>query len=546
MALHAFRFTVPHRRRALFTALFCLTLTGCGGGGSGTGDLSAGDDENGAGTNPASAPGSVAAPSLRTTLAASWDENWFASPVVFDLDDDGEPEIIAARHGVLYVWRNTGSLWWRAPVGESASSSTSHGAYRQYASPVVGDLDDDGEGEIAIAYSYKVAVYEHNGVLKSGWPQNYPNGSTNEIRSLAAADLNGDDRLEILAVKTGTGPVTTAWNLNGTVVSGWPQANCADCYDYGGYNQNIGAADLTGDGVPEVVSTYDRSRIGIMSANGAPLPANAIFSSGDADQPWVSSVPLFHDLALAIQGWGNDGEDRDQFTDSPPAFGDIDGDGELEVVIYSDHEVAGEETIIGNCLWVLNPDLTRPDGFETPLCSDEPLYTGYEDNIVQVAPSPALGDLADDSRPEMVVPSYDGRLYAYTPDGERLWFYRFDSAGGSFIGASGAAIGDLNHDGSAEVVFNTYSPTENVSNLIVLNAAGVELRRIALEGRGSMSVPTLADVDGDGDLEILVSLKDTLSSSVGGVQIWDVAGATVGYLPWPTGRGNDLRTGEGR
>lgn len=34
-----------------------------------------------------------------------------------------------------------------------------------YCSPVVGDLNKDGKGEIAIAYSNNVAVYDYNGNL---------------------------------------------------------------------------------------------------------------------------------------------------------------------------------------------------------------------------------------------------------------------------------------------------------------------------------------------------------------------------------------------
>lgn len=53
---------------------------------------------------------SVSKPELKKTLPASWDENWFASPVVFDLDADGKNEIIASRHSVLYVWKMEGSF----------------------------------------------------------------------------------------------------------------------------------------------------------------------------------------------------------------------------------------------------------------------------------------------------------------------------------------------------------------------------------------------------------------------------------------------------
>lgn len=90
--------------------------------------------------------------------------------------------------------------------------------------------------------------------------------------------------------------------------------------------------------------------------------------------------------------------------------------------------------------------MTRIKGFETPLCSAMPLYTGYENNIVQVAPAPALANITDDKRPEIVVPSYDGYMRCFSPDGKILWEYNFDNGKSTFIGASGAVIGDLNSD----------------------------------------------------------------------------------------------------
>ena len=59
-----------------------------------------------------------------------------------------------------------------------------------------------------------------------------------------------------------------------------------------------------------------------------------------------------------------------------------------------------------------------------------------------------------------------------------------------------------------------------------------------------MSAPTLADVDKDGKVEIVISLKDALGGTKGGVQIWKVASALNNTIEWLTGRGNYLRTGE--
>ena len=483
-------------------------------------------------------PGSVSEPQLRETLPASWDENWFASPVAFDLDNDGKVEIIAARHSVLYVWGNDCKLKWRAPVGQNASSSSDHGSHRIYSSPVVGDLDNDGFGEIAIAYNNCVAVYDHEGNLQAGWPQVYP-GSAHEIRSIAAGDLDNDNLFEICVVKTAEGPVTNVWRIDGTIMPGWPQVkDKTDRNDYGGYNQNIGIVDLDGDGVKDIVSTYDCCHIGLMKADGSEFPANSMFRG-----TFSSSVPMFHDIALARQGWGADGNDRDEFTDSPPVFADVDHDGLPEIILFSDHERAGEYKIRGNSLWILNSDMTRFAGLEKPVTTAMPLFTGYQNNIVQVAPAPCISTL-NTGIPHVIVPSYDGNLYCFAPDGTVFWSVRFDNSGSPFIGCSEAVAGDLDNDGICEIVCCTYSVNEGRSHLVILSATGQLLHRVPLAKRGAMAAPTIADIDGDGVMEILISLKDSMGSGKGGVQIWDVESAILNKRDWPTGRGNYLRTGE--
>ena len=167
-------------------------------------------------------PSTVSRPLLLKTLPASWDENWFASAAIYNLDNDSTQEIIASRHSVLYVWNSDGTLRWRAPVGENSSSANDHGLYRMYCSPVVGDLNGDGYGEIAICYSNKAAVYDHKGFMLPGWPATFP-GSAGEIRSIASSDVNNDGLFEIVVVKTASGPVTNVWSLAGQTVAGWPQ-----------------------------------------------------------------------------------------------------------------------------------------------------------------------------------------------------------------------------------------------------------------------------------------------------------------------------------
>ena len=106
----------------------------------------------------------------------------------------------------------------------------------------------------------------------------------------------------------------------------------------------------------------------------------------------------------------------------------------------------------------------------------------------------------------------------------------------------GVVVGDLSGDGIPEIVFNTYSTGEGKGALFILDAGGKKLHEIPLPRRGAMPVPTLADVNGDGSVEIIVSLKDA-EDKVESVLVYTVPGSHTSCLLWPTGRGNLLRNG---
>jgi hypothetical protein len=502
--------------------------------------------------DPAGSSGPVQAPTLRATLPGSWDENWLASPALVDVDGDDALDIVAPRHSVLYVYAGDGTLLWQTAWAHSASDSPEHGDVRMWPSAAVGDFDGDGDTEVAVSAhpddnGYNVAVYDHLGELMPGWPQAF--GDT-EVRSIAAADVDGDGQQEILINKQADGPATNVFELDGSTHSGWPQVNEAcnppepaePCWDYGGFNQNIGAGDLDGDGVLDVISTYDAIGFGVWKGDATPFPTHESFTDRV-----ITAVEAYHDLALSQQGWGTG--DRSEFTYSPPVIADLHADGDMEIVLAGDHEHSNDTTNQGISVWVLNENLTRPTGWETPKDSGPPLaYESIGNNIVPTFPAPSVADLDAAPGLEIVVPAYDGLLYAYRTDGSVMWTYEFSSTASPYTGASEALIVDLNRDGSPEIVFTTYSSgeprePETPAHLLVLDAGGNELHRVELSGRGSMAAPSVADLDGDGELELVISLKDSLGGSDGGVQIWDLPGSADNCVLWGTGRGGALRQG---
>lgn len=120
----------------------------------------------------------------------------------------------------------------------------------------------------------------------------------------------------------------------------------------------------------------------------------------------------------------------------------------------------------------------------------------------------ALGDLTGNGIPDLVVGSNDGIIFAYRGNGALLWQY--DTGDATIM--SKPALGDINQDGFNEVVVgigSTYTPNAP-GGVIALSHTGALLWRYVSGDfnrdsipDGVFASPALADVNGDGYLEII-------------------------------------------
>jgi hypothetical protein len=474
---------------------------------------------------------------------------WYASPAVADLDNDGKPEVIWTDYRVVVVNGEDGSDQWVV---------NNPGGGRGWASVVIGDVDNNGSLEIVTAHSGGyLSVMNGNGTTFGTFPKQ---AQTNELRSLAVSDVDDNSDLEILVCATRSNDQWFLYEHTGAVRAGFP-VHSPDSndngYAAGCYNENVGLADLDGDGRDEMIGPNDTHYVVGYNDDGTPLRANAMYGQINSQNKVWARVGFHYLHAVDLVGYANCGvEHRPNFADSAPSFADVNNDGTLEIIIVGNTYNCGTDpyTSLFHSPYILKVDRTRwsGNGFDwtdlpTPEANAAPLSEDY-DKIETVMPNPVIADLDNDGFKEILYSSYDGRLHAYWLDKTEHgnFPYNIKKQNENFIRfSSEPLVVDIDNDGQAEIIVTTW--TEHGSNaggqLLILSSGGTLLQSVNLprsddDWDGAMAAPTFANMDADADYEIVVGTAHT------GLVAYDLPNSANARILWGTGRGSYLRSGQ--
>ena len=479
----------------------------------------------------------------------SWCETgWYSSPSAADVDGDGLLDVVGSAYSIVSIKGTTGEVIWRVSSGHDISEPGAGNVGRTWPAIVVKDIDADGQEEIVSAHGAGwVSVYDLDGTFKAGWPKR---PSSSELRGMMVADMEGDGTFEVVVSAAVTSKTNTwIYEHDGTLRSGWPQLVGTDGYAAGVYNDNAAAGDLDDDGDLEVIVPSDVHYICAYDSDGVQVPANPIYDG----KGW-GKVGIWEDHDIELRGWGACDGDRAEsyrtnFAHGAAVVTDVDDDGLPEVVatgnVY-DCDV-GHPPGKYNGVYVFNADRSRyqKNGFDWstgPVDTGAPLSEDY--NVIESCqPNPVAADLDGDGFKELLFASYDGMMHAYNLDKTEHgnWPYEvYRGASDVYRFASEPVVADLDNDGHAEVLFGSWAEKGSGLNgkLHIVDYQGNMLHEIDLPDakstsptwNGSLAAPTLADIDDDDDLEII------LNTAYSGLVVYDLPGTGNARIISGTGR----------
>ncbi len=256
--------------------------------------------------------------------------------------------------------------------------------------------------------------------------------------------------------------------------------------------------DLDGDGNNEIIYTAYDSLLHAVNAEGNEIAGFPVMLNYLAEAtPAVGDIDNDGDLEVVVGGLDlnlyvvqHDGTAESihvtpGFMLAPASLYDFDGDGDLEIVSVS----------YNSELAVMHHDGTMLANF--PMTLDGNMTAGA-----------AIGDINADGNADIVVATWGNRLHAINLDGtEAAGFPAVLS--GHVRSAPLLANLDGSTDGSLEIIFGC-----NDNKLHAYDASGNELWYISSSSQDIQADPSIADMDGDGDLEIFVGGLDRLIYAV--------------------------------
>jgi hypothetical protein len=340
-------------------------------------------------------------------------------------------------------------------------------------SVAVADLNGDGFPDIVLGNAASaegpgsVTVLIGKGDGTFGAPQTV--GPSDYIRFVAVGDVNGDGKPDLIELTN---------NLVGVMLgNGDGTFQAIQRYNPGVFPFSVAVADLNKDGKMDLIVG------GADGGYGGTGAVSVLLGNGDGS---------FQPAQIYASGGGCCGSYGG--TGPSVAVADVNGDGNLDVVASNAGPLGVSEGSVG----VL---LGNGDGTFQPVQSYD---SGGQDSD-----SIAVADVNGDGKLDLLVASGYGEgnagVLLGNGDGTFQPVHTYDSGGHN---PTSIAVADVNLDGKADLVMggNIAGTSRGVVSVLLGNGDGsFQAAQIYLTGGQDVTSLALADVNGDGKLDVLVA-----------------------------------------
>ncbi len=434
-----------------------------------------------------------------------------SSVVMGDLNGDGYLDLATANPGTIPDYIGTVSVFMNFGDGTFAENVIYSGGVASR-SIAIGDIDNDGDLDLAVAnsnlypeYLSTVSVLMNQGDGTFADEVSYNSGP--DSSSIVLGDLDSDGDLDIAVANSGYAPdrfgsVSVLMNDgNGTFADDV-------LYDTGEYSRSVAIGDFDRDGDLDLAvgNRYDDDISVLLNLGDGTFadevryivgegPTTVLTADVDGDENLDLVVTVLHSDDISVLMNYGDGLFANAVSyetrNSPrsAAVGDVDGDGDIDFVVGIDFGIL----VLPN----------HGDGvFDGAFVSDVTYETGDSPQSV------AIGDMNGDGNADLAVAnivSNDVSILLNYGDGTLA----DDVTYGVGDNPLSVAVGDLDGDGDLDIaVANGIG--DNVS--VLLNRGDATFADDETYATGKPSSVVIGDLDGDGDLDLVVAN--------GGANIW--------------------------
>lgn len=411
------------------------------------------------------------------------------------------------------------------------------------------DLDNDGVDEILYGVNNKLYALKGDGTVL--WEKQVSGTIT---LPPTAYDLDGNGTIEIV-LNTGGSPAAGRVYLmdaQGNDLPGWPLN-----FENHWMINAPSVADVDGDGIMEIFTgeriTATLGKVHALKLDGTPLNANwpvevnatPAFTpsigdvNGDGEMNVVMAASKGSMYVFDLQGQPIDGfpvtPEGVSYSYQSPILADLDGDGFLSIIGSNHGDNAG--------FYVMNHDGTYRDGWPRPLSGwtySPPTVIDWDnDGQWDIFMSDRRTD--NDGNPLPVI-------FGMSPDGGNLPNFPIEVYGGT---EGVLTIADINNDGILDIIFPSVMTDADGYGYIhafSLDGSGeIEGFPIRPLGFTFMNGAVLGDVNNDGLLDLVVNSYTTTYGAGVDMTYINVYNLNVPYVPENIKRngykGNNTRNG---